>query len=94
MRKRISDAAAQEIATTALAHIAGEDDRMSRFLALTGLAPEDMRAASQNPGFFIAVLDYFMNYEPDLLEFAEKSKIDPQLVVDARQILAGPEETW
>ena len=94
MRKRISDATAQEIAISALAHIAGDDDRMGRFLALTGMAPENMRSAAQNPGFFVAVLDYFMNYEPDLLEFAEKSKIDPQLVVDARHILAGPEEAW
>lgn len=94
MRKRISDENAREIAISALSHIASDDDRMGRFLALTGLAPEDLRNAANNPGFFVAVLDYFMGFEPDLLEFAEKNQLDPQLIVDARAILAGPEEAW
>lgn len=94
MRKRISDENAREIAISALSHIADDDDRMGRFLALTGLAPEDLRSAVNNPGFFVAVLDYFMGYEPDLLAFAEKNHMDPQMIVDARHILAGPEEAW
>lgn len=94
MRNRIGAETAKEIAISALSHIANDDDRMGRFLSLTGLAPEDLRGAASSPGFFIAVLDYFMGHEPDLLAFAEEKQLDPQMIVDARHILAGPEEAW
>lgn len=94
MRKRISEENARDIAITALTFIAADDDEMGRFLNLTGLAAEDLRDAARSPGFLVGVLDFFMGFEPTLLRFAEEHKIDPKDIVDARQILAGPEEAW
>lgn len=85
---------ASNIAISALAYIASNEDEMGRFLSLTGLAADDLRAAAKNPAFLVGVLDFFMGFEPVLLKFAEEAQLDPQEIVDARQILAGPEEAW
>jgi len=94
MRDRISDEKANQIAIAGLAFIASDDDEMGRFLNLTGLAAEDLREAAKSPAFLVGVLDFFMGFEPTLLRFAEANNINPQHIVDARQILAGPEEAW
>lgn len=94
MRQRLSKENAEEIAIKGLTFIAGDDDEMGRFLNLTGLTADDLRSASANPAFLVGVLDFFMGFEPTLLKFAEDQQLDPQSIVDARQILAGPEEAW
>lgn len=94
MRKIPSEESAREIAIAGLGYIAADGDQMSRFLALTGLSPDDLREAAKSPAFLIGVLDFFMGHEPTLISFAESRQIDPQDVVDARQVLAGPQEAW
>ncbi len=94
MRKRISEEKAAEIAVLALTFLASNEEEMYRFLNLTGMAAENLRDSASNPGFLVAVLDYLLGFEPTLLRFAEEIKTDPQYVVDARHILAGPEEAW
>ncbi|MGB7335047.1 MAG: DUF3572 domain-containing protein [Salaquimonas sp.] len=94
MPRRLSEENARDIAIAGLGFIAADEDEMGRFLNLTGMAAEDLRKAAANPGFLIGVLDFFMGFEPTLLRFAEDKKISPQDIVDARQILAGPEEAW
>lgn len=94
MRKVLNEDAATEIAIAGLTFIARDEDEMHRFLALTGLAPTDLRAAAGNPAFLIGVLDFFMGHEPTLLRFAENGGMDPKDIVDARRILAGPQEAW
>ena len=86
---RPSPAEAEAIATQALAYIAGDPARLGRFLAESGLGPENLRKAARDPSFLPAVLDYVLSHEHDLIEFAAMSGIDPNAVGGARQVLAG-----
>ena len=84
---------AEEIAVSALAFLAADSDRLSRFLALTGLDPAGLRQAAAEPGFHLAILDHIAGHEPDLLAFAAEAGLPPERIAAARQILAG-DENW
>ena len=84
---------AERIAILALGHIAADSDRLDRFLALTGLAPESMRAAAAEPGFLRAVLDHVCGHEPDLLAFAQAAGLPPEQIGLAAQVFAA-DEGW
>jgi Protein of unknown function (DUF3572) len=47
-------AAAESLAIAALAFLAAEPGRLGRFLALTGIGPESIRAAAHQPQFPLA----------------------------------------
>ena len=84
-------AESESIAIQAIAHIAADEERLGRFLALTGLAPDGLRAAAQEPGFLASVLDHLAGYEPDLIAFAAEAGVPPEKVAAARLVLSGPE---
>jgi uncharacterized protein DUF3572 len=85
----VSPDEAVDIATQALAYIAGDGARLGRFLAESGLGPENLRRAARDPSFLPAVLDFILSHERDLLDFATIAEIDPKLVGRARDALAG-----
>jgi hypothetical protein len=85
--------AASALAVTALSFIASEPERLGRFLATTGIGPESIRDAAQEPDFLLGVLDYLMGDEELLLAFANENSFDPAHVASAREILAGPPVT-
>ena len=85
--------AASALAVTALGFIAGEPERLGRFLATTGIGPESIRAAASEPDFLLGVLDYLVADEELLLAFANENSFDPAHVASARDILAGPPVT-
>jgi hypothetical protein len=85
---RAREEAAAELAITALAFLAGETERLERFLALTGLEPQSLRAAAREPGFLLGVLDHVASDEALLLAFANENGIDPEDVGRARDALA------
>lgn len=80
---------ATELAIAALGFLGGEEERLARFLALTGLGPQSLRAAAREPGFLLAVLDHVASDEDLLLAFADAHGLDPQDVQRARAALAG-----
>lgn len=82
-------AEAEEIAIAALAHIAEDGDRLSRFLAITGLDPGEIRHAAAQPGFLRAVLDHLAAHEPDYLAFAAAVGKAPARIEAARLLLAS-----
>lgn len=82
---------AEAIAVRAIAHIAADDDRLGRFLALTGLEPDGLRAAAREPSFLASVLDHLAGHEPDLLAFASEAGVAPEKVAAARLVLSGPD---
>jgi hypothetical protein len=81
--------AAETVATQALAFIAGDPNRLGRFLAESGLGPENIRKAASDPAFLPAVLDFILAHEAELLEFAAHIGIDPRHVSAARRALPG-----
>jgi hypothetical protein len=78
---------AEGIATQALAFIADDPTRLGRFLAESGLGPENVRQAARDPNFLPAILDFILSHEADLLEFAVGIGIDPKYVEVARKAL-------
>jgi len=83
-------AAAEGVAVAALGFIAAEPERLGRFLALSGIGPDSIRAAAREPQFLAGVLDHIVADERLLLAFAAENDIDPEAVMRARDALAGP----
>ena len=67
----------------------GEQDRAERFLSLTGLTPEDLRASLGQPATLSAVLEFLCQHEPDLLGAADALDVSPQTLVAARERLGA-----
>jgi hypothetical protein len=80
--------AATELAIAALTFLAGETGRLERFLALTGLGPQSLRAAAREPSFLLGVLDHVASDESLLSAFANENGTDPADVGRAREALA------
>lgn len=79
---------AETLAIEGLQFIASSPEQLSRFLALTGIAPGDLRDAATSDNFLSGVLDFFMGDEPTLLAFAASRGLDPAQVGQARMILS------
>jgi len=82
-------AAAEAVAIAALGFIAGEPERLGRFLAVTGIGPESIRQAAREPHFLAGVLDHIAADETLLMAFTAESQFDPNEVMRARDALAG-----
>ena len=83
---------AQSLAVSALGFIAADSDRLSRFLSLTGLGPDNLRTAAADPAFLGSVLDYLIADEALLVEFAADAGVKPEAVGRAHAVLRRPNE--
>jgi hypothetical protein len=81
----------REIAIEALAWLAADENRLERFLALSGLGPQNLRKAAADPRFLTAILDYLASNEALLIDFARDSRRTPEDVARAHAALLGPE---
>jgi hypothetical protein len=81
--------AAESLAIQALSFIAGEPERLGRFLAISGIGPEQIRVAAQEPLFLAGVLDHIASDERLLMAFAAETGIDPAAIGKARTALGG-----
>jgi len=88
-RAELKKDAAAALAIDALGFIAGEPEQLGRFLALSGIGPDSLRAAAREPNFLLGVLDHVTGDEALLVAFAGHSGIDPAEVARARDVLAG-----
>ena len=82
--------AAAEAAIEALAWLAADESRLERFLAISGLGPENLRKAAAEPRFLAAILDYLASNEALLVDFARDSARSPEEVARAHAVLRGP----
>ena len=85
--------AAEMLAVQALTFIAEDHERMSGFLASTGLEPGQIRVAAQEQGFFAGVLEHMLADESLLVAFADSAGIDPAEIARARAAL-GRGRKW
>jgi hypothetical protein len=81
---------AEILAIEGLRYIAASESELDRFIALTGIAPSDLRQAAASPLFLSGVLDYFLGDEPTLLAFAAACGRPPHDIPAARQALSAP----
>ncbi len=78
---------AEITAIAALTFLAGDETRLERFLALSGLTPQTLREAAGDAGFLAGVLEHLLNDESLLQAFAANSGADPAEVATAHRIL-------
>ena len=88
----LTKAAAESMAIEVLAFLAGNPARLDRFLALSGLGRDNLRAAAGEPGFLAAILDHLASDERLLLAFAASTGHAPATIAKARDILSPPAE--
>jgi hypothetical protein len=88
-RAPLTRAAAEALAAQALAFLAQEPARLTRFLSLTGLDAGDVRSRVHAPEFMSAVLDHLTDDESALLVFAASVSVAPETVAAARDLLQG-----
>ena len=79
----------ERVAIDALGFIAADPERLDRFLALTGLVPETIRASVRDPAFLTAVLGHVMSDERLLLAFSDENRLRPEALAQAQRALAG-----
>lgn len=78
------------LAISALSHIVADEERLQRFLAVTGLDPTNLRSEVTNPAFASGILDYVCSDEALLVGFAAEQGAPPETIAMAQQLLAGP----
>ncbi len=81
--------AAEAVAVEALGFLAGDPERLSRFVELSGLDPSNLRAAAAQPGFLAGVLDHIGSDESLLVMFAANAGMNPEDVASACALLGG-----
>ena len=82
--------AAESLAIQALGFLAGDPQRIARFLDLSGLPLAGIRAAATDPSFLAGVLEHVTSDEALLVAFAAEAAIKPEDIVRARTVLSGP----
>jgi hypothetical protein len=85
---RLTREEAEVIALKALSFLAGDPQRFSRFLALSGVALGGLRRAAANPEFLAGLLNHLLEDESLLLSFTAEQEIDPRIPAVAAQLLS------
>lgn len=82
---------AEAIGLAGLAFLAEDGERLGRFLALTGMGPQTLRAEASSPVVLGAVLEHLLADESLLLVFAGMKGLDPASIAPAHALIAGYE---
>lgn len=77
------------LALKALGWVLGDGDRAARFLALTGLTPDSLRASLDRPSTLAAVIEFLCAHEPDLIAAAEVLDVEPAALAATRERLGA-----
>jgi hypothetical protein len=85
--KALDRQVAADIGMQALAFLAADDNRLAKFLGLTGIAPGDLIAEAREPHMLAAVLEHLSGDESLLLVFAAEAGIEPERVGAAIALL-------
>jgi hypothetical protein len=83
-----SSLAPSALALAALGWVLAEQPRAQRFLDLTGLTPDGLRAAIGEQSTHRAVFEFLLGHEPDLLGAAAALELPPARLAAAAQELA------
>jgi hypothetical protein len=91
MRRKVPQNAemAETIALQMLGFLASDEERIGRFMNLSGLSPDTLRTRAAEPDFLGGVMDHVLADQSLLLAFAESAELRPDDVVAARRLLPG-----
>lgn len=77
----------QALALHVLASTLTDERRAARFLAVTGLSPDGIRARVTDPAVLCACVAFLEAHEPDLISVAADLNLDPAAIVALRSEL-------
>lgn len=80
---------AQTVALLVVGWIVAEPGRADRFLGLTGLDADQLRAGLASPAVLGAAIDFLLAHEPDLIACAAALGEAPDAIVAARREIAS-----
>lgn len=87
--KGVTKSEAEDIAVAALGFLAAEPARLQRFLALTGVSPDELMAGAGRPEMQASILEHMLGDESLLLAFATHAGVAPERVEPALRSLEG-----
>jgi hypothetical protein len=87
IRENVNRIAPEPLALAALAWTLRDEARAQRLLDTTGLTPELLRDAVEEPGTLAAILRFLEAHEPDLVAAADGLGVTPVMLVAAREAL-------
>ncbi len=79
---------AETIALQGLTFLAGDPQRLVRFLSLTGLSPQDLKGFGRDPNLQMALMEYLLGDESLLLVFTSEAGVSPEVIAPAYELLA------
>jgi hypothetical protein len=94
LRDKITNAAPEVLGLQALAHVAGDETLGPRFLALSGMDAESLKARAGEASVLAAVVAFLADHEADLVAVARQLGVTPETLAAAGRALAGPEGDW
>jgi hypothetical protein len=77
----------QALALAALAATLSDARRAQRFIDLTGIGTDELRAHVGEPALLAALIRFLEAHEPDLLTVAEEVGVKPDVLIQARREL-------
>ncbi len=77
------------LALAALAATLRDDRRAQRFLDLTGIGTDELRAKANDPALLAALIAFLEAHEPDLLSVSEEIGVRADALAAARVALEG-----
>ncbi|MCV2448618.1 DUF3572 domain-containing protein [Paracoccus sp. DMF] len=80
---------ARDIADRGFAHLAGDPDLVQALLAQSGCDAAGLRAMAAQPEFPVFVLDFLLEQDQRVLDFAQAAGLRPERVQMARAVLGG-----
>ena len=75
------------LALIALSTAISDERRARRFLDLTGIETDELRARAADPALLAALIRFLEAHEPDLVAVAEAMGVKPDAIVAARRRL-------
>jgi Protein of unknown function (DUF3572) len=90
---RMTAVEAENIATQAFLFLVADEERMQRFIGLSGFDVGNAREAAAAPGFLAGVLAHYLNDEDAILAFSEAENLHPLSVAVAYRMIPGGDPT-
>jgi hypothetical protein len=84
---RLTSESAQAVALSALAYIAGADELLERFVAVSGCGADELKSRIEDQAFLGGVLDFILAHEPTLLAFSQATGLSAETPLAARALL-------
>lgn len=78
---------AEIVAIQAISFLASDPERLGAFLTETGIGPQTLRSSAADPKFLAGVLDFIMRDDSTVKAFADATKLTPNAVANAREVL-------